>query len=195
MKRFFGMAMLAVLAGPAALAQNSDLGLVLGLTVSNNEVTGSSISTQVGASGQINYAYQVWGSPAGELFVEFPVVLSAGTRTEVNIRAVSTSQGATVLFTPGVRYKLPLHARLSLYGALGGGVGAFAGNEVFVSFDDVGNQGRRVSPVLDFGGGADLRLTRLLSLRGEARDFISLSHLGSHGRHHVIGQFGIAFHF
>lgn len=196
-KRFLrSMGLLVALAGPAALAQNSDLGLLAGITLPTNEVSTDRIRSAVGASGQVNYAYQIFGSRAGEIFLEFPVVIHAGSSAEVTRLGVLAAQGATILFTPGVRFKLPLHSRLSLYAALGGGIGAFGGNQVAVSRlgADAGN--RQVSPALDFGGGVDIRLTRLLSVRGEVRDFVSLSGLGgTSGRHHVIGQGGIAFHF
>ena len=49
----------------------------------------------------------------------------------------------------------------------------------------------------DFGGGLDLRLTKLLSLRGEVRDLV-LSHSGLSrpgGRNNAILAFGFALHF
>ena len=55
---------------------------------------------------------------------------------------------------------------------------------------------RRNSPAFGFGGGIDLRLTRLLSLRGDARDFVTKADLGGvTGRNHGIFQAGFAFHF
>ena len=44
--------------------------------------------------------------------------------------------------------------------------------------------------------GGDFRLTRLLSLRGDARDFVTREGLGGvTGRNHSTFQAGIAFHF
>jgi hypothetical protein len=50
--------------------------------------------------------------------------------------------------------------------------------------------------VVDFGGGVDYRLTKLLGLRGEAWDFVSGSVLdpGS-GRNFVLVEAGIGLHF
>ena len=54
-----------------------------------------------------------------------------------------------------------------------------------------------VAGAIDFGGGLDFRLTRLMSLRAEARDFVvSGKHLGGQdGYNHPIFGFGVGFHF
>jgi len=50
--------------------------------------------------------------------------------------------------------------------------------------------------VFQFGGGADLRLTRLLSLRAEVRDVVTGRQFGGvAGRHHPVPLFGVAMHF
>ena len=55
---------------------------------------------------------------------------------------------------------------------------------------------RETSPAMDFGGGLDFRLTRLLSLRGDFRDFVTRAGLGnSTGRNRWMFLVGIAFHF
>ena len=47
-----------------------------------------------------------------------------------------------------------------------------------------------------FGGGLDFRLTRLLSLRFEGRDFVTRAGLGGErGRTHPFFAVGIGFHF
>jgi hypothetical protein len=58
------------------------------------------------------------------------------------------------------------------------------------------SSGRSVSPAFGFGGGLDFRLTRLVSLRFDIRDFVTRARLGgSNGHHHGIFGFGVAFHF
>jgi hypothetical protein len=54
-----------------------------------------------------------------------------------------------------------------------------------------------VAGAVDFGAGVDLRLTRLMSLRGEARDFVVTgAHLGGEtGHHHPIYGLGFGFHW
>src|SRR2546422_549987 len=55
----------------------------------------------------------------------------------------------------------------------------------------------RVSLAGGIGGGIDVRLARLISLRGEARDFISTTGFqgGSTSHHYVVFGFGFGFHW
>ncbi len=188
--------LLGALAGKSALAQNSDLGLLLGVSGVRVSSFANRTSVSVGASGQVNYAYQVHGTEVGDLYLEFPVVLAASSNVGVSRYFVSRAAGATILFTPGLRFKLRTHSRITLYGAIGAGVGSFAGVQNLVVWNGFAEQGRIASPAFGFGGGADIRLTRLLSLRGEVRDFVTRSLLGGTlGRQHVFGAAGIGFHF
>ena len=58
------------------------------------------------------------------------------------------------------------------------------------------SSGWTVRAAVEFGGGLDFRLTRLVSLRGEVRDFVSGRGLGGvAGRHHPIYGFGVGLHW
>ena len=152
--------------------------------------------SSVGASGQFNYAFQVL-QRAVDLYVELPVVFSARDSADVTTTSVSSSSGLDVYFTPGVRMKFSPESRVSFYGDLGGGVASFGGAHVVTAGRAVSiSTGRSTTPALDFGGGIDFRLTRLLSLRFDLRDFVTRSGLGgSGGMHHGLFDFGVAFHF
>jgi hypothetical protein len=102
-----------------------------------------------------------------------------------------------IYFTPGVRFNVTLHPRTSFYVAGGLGVASFGedrslvGNGI-ISSSDVWN----TSFAAAFGGGLDFRLTRLISLRGEVRDFVSRKGIGlTDGRNHPVFGFGIGFHW
>ncbi|MGA2264381.1 MAG: hypothetical protein ABSH28_23480 [Acidobacteriota bacterium] len=189
---------LLVLTRCAAMAQSNDIGILIGgAGPSADVVIGTSVrvSSTVAVSLQLNYAFQVMERKPGALGVELPLVLVGHLSVSVN-GGVSAASRNTLFFTPGIRFSLPLHSRVALYGVAGGGVGSFGNDEVIVG-PVIGVQTRRVlSGVFDFGGGIDLRLTHLLSLRGEARDFVSRAGLGgTAGRNHGIFQGGIGFRF
>ena len=171
----------SVLAGSAALAQNSDFGVLYGVEVLyGKQVLPSGIvdsAISISSNTQINYARQVLDSRTGGLYVEFPIVYG-GTNSAGNV---------AITFTPGVRFKFATQSRLSPYVAAGVGVTS-AGGTAFLP--------RTVSPAVDFGAGLDIRFTRLLSLRTELRDFVARRGLGGYeGRNHPIFSVGIAFHF
>lgn len=154
------------------------------------------ISGSVGASGQINYAWQIV-QRAVDLYVELPLVLTGENSGVVQPGVVSSSTSLDVFFTPGVRVKFSPQSRVSFYAALGGGLASFGTDESVVAPGLVGDINHRVtSAALDFGGGVDFRLTRLLSLRVDGRDFVTRSGLGgSTGRNRWMVLVGVAFHF
>lgn len=199
--RFLLSMLMMLFAQRAVEAQNSDLGFLLGVYWPHGEVTTSPntvVSGSAGASIQFNYAWQVM-QRAVDLYVEVPVIISVESTSTVTPGLITSSSGPDVFFTPGIRLKISPQSRVSFYGALGGGVASFAANQVVITKGASSTSvsaGRANSPALDFGGGIDFRITRLLSLRFDARDFVTRKALGgSAGRNHGIYEFGIAFHF
>src|SRR5947208_3476467 len=116
-----------LLAAGAASAQNSDLGLLLGVSGPTSQVvtgTQTRVSASVGASVQINYARQVWEGGAGRLYLELPLLIGARTSSSVE-SIVRASEQTGIYFTPGVRFNVTLHPRASFYVAGGAGVASF----------------------------------------------------------------------
>ena len=193
---------LFVLMTTVAMAQNSDLGIlggVSGPTGSSSNVNGvKTASGSVSPSFQANYAWQL-RERSTILFVETPLVLQwrlSGTAVSAPSGVyTSATSGPDLFFTPGLRLKFTPQARMSFYAALGGGFATFTGSTVTESATGITIVKRRTSAALGLGGGVDFRLTKLLSLRGEIRAFLTKSGLGgASGPAHAIGQFGIAFH-
>jgi len=102
-----------------------------------------------------------------------------------------------IYFTPGVRYNLTVHNRVALYGMGGAGIAAFHQDYSYVGKGIVTvTTGWSTSFAVAFGGGLDFRCTRLISLRGELRDFVSRKGLGlTDGRTHPVFGFGMGFHW
>jgi hypothetical protein len=192
----FKIALVSTLASCAALAQNSDLGLLEGWSGRPSEVLANSnarVQDPRPWFTQITYAWQALDLPGGHLYIELPFVWGSNPSGAINSN-MSTPGRNTIFFTPGVRFKIPIQSRVSLYGALGVGVGSFGVGDV--PANSVFSPSRTTSGLVQFGGGLDFRVTRLLSLRIETRDFITRPGLGGYqGRNHPIFQFGMGFHF
>jgi opacity protein-like surface antigen len=187
----------AILSAATAAAQNSDLGLLLGVSVRPSAtITPGRIEGSVSASGQINYAIQLREANAGLLYLELPLMI-ADTQRAVIAESVSSSNTATTFFTPGVRWHYTIHPRVALYGSVGGGIAVLSGRSSFVGSGVVSSSSSAsVNPAFGFGGGIDFRLTRLLSLRAEGRDFITRAGLGDEsGHNHPFFTVGVGFHF
>jgi opacity protein-like surface antigen len=190
--------LLAMAAGIAS-AQNSDLGLLIGISGPTHQVvTGTQVrvSSSVGASGQINYAMQLKENDAGRLYLELPLLIGGRAASSVS-GFVSSSTQAGIYFTPGVRLNLTLHPRTSFYAVGGAGLASFDENLSLVGKGVVTNGSEwKTSFAVAFGGGLDFRLTRLISLRGELRDFVSEKGIGlTDGRNHPVFGFGMGFHW
>jgi opacity protein-like surface antigen len=202
------LALLVLIAG-VAWAQNSDLAVLAGISAPRGEtvVGGGTVkaSGSVTPSFQLNYAWQVLQRRA-DLYIELPLVIPVRTSGETTVIGakfanpgavlVTGNSGPDIFFTPGVRLKISPESRVSFYGAAGFGIASFSGPSTIVVPSTVVVSKRQNSAAFGFGGGIDFRLTRLLSIRGDARDFVTKEGLGGvTGRNHGIFQAGIAFHF
>jgi hypothetical protein len=190
--------LLSTFAGSAAFAQNSDLTLMAGLSnAKTSEVvlgSGSSVTGSRTTTFQVNYARQFLSTKSGDLYVEFPIFWGANAALDLG-NNTSVFGRNIIFFTPGVRYRIQLQRRLSLYGALGAGVATFGIGTVLANNEAI-VPSRTTSGAVDLGGGLDFRLTRLLSLRTEIRDYITSPHRGGFsGRNHVVYEWGVSFHF
>ena len=111
--------LLFVLAAAAGVAegQNSDLGLLLGASVTSTSVSGRSASTDVAGGFQINYAFQLLETVAGRLYVEVPFILTGAVRTSAAFGQVSTSVDSIFLYAGGA---VEVHAVVAAVGVCGG---------------------------------------------------------------------------
>lgn len=187
----------AILGSATAAAQNSDLGLLLGVSVRPSAtISPGRVESSVSGSGQINYAIQLREAKAGLLYLELPLMI-ADTRRALIAGFVSSSTTTTAFFTPGVRWHYTIHPRLALYGSLGGGIAVLNGRSDFIGNGIVSSSsGTTVTGAFGFGAGIDFRLTRLLSLRAEGRDFVTRAGLGGErGHNHAFFTVGVGFHF
>ena len=196
MKNRLGLLLVLASAAGVARAQNSDLGLLLGASVTRATVSGRSVDTNVSGGAQINYAFQLKETVAGRLYVEVPLIFTGAARASVRSGVVTGSVGTTIFLTPGLRWKYTPWSRLSVYGAAGGGLASFDGVYALAANGRTVNSqvGRTTTGAFEFGLGLDFRLTRLVSLRGEYRDAITRGNLDG-AVHHSLVMFGVGLHF
>jgi hypothetical protein len=192
---------LLLLAVPAislpASAQNSDLGVLVGVAPLKVESTvgAGGISSSVNANVQIDYAIQVASKKAGAFYIELPLAATIRTSSRIGPGIDSTVRNI-LFFTPGIRWKMFVQSRVSFYASLGGGVAAFTSSRSTVGLGISSSVSSNAAPALDFGGGIDFRLTRLLSIRVEGRDYVTRADAGGYtGRNHPAIDVGCGFHF
>lgn len=176
-------------------SQNSDFSLVAGVRHASVQVgLGVRVKTAASLALQYSFGHQLKRTKHGEYWIDVPYITTISSRAEVG-SSVQTATSSMFVLTPGLRYKVQASDRVALYAVAGGGFGAFrhynvaAGPEVRVTSSST------AKGALSAGGGLDVRLSRLLSLRFEVRDYVSGRGLsGRDGRNHVFALGGIAFH-
>lgn len=159
-------------------------------------VTGS-----FGFAMQANFGYQVKSFSKGSLYVETPFVFVwSGSGTVSGVQgntSVDSIDHSSWYILPGMRWRIPTGTRVSFYTALGGGVAFIHEEDVLVANPLVMTTNATLAkPVLDFGVGMDVRISRWLSLRVDARDYVhsSASDVPQHYNHAAVFA-GVAFHF
>lgn len=203
--------LLLAAAATAAFAQNSDLGLMIGVSHVVNGFTtstpasasisaGSQVSTvtsaisgSVSAGGQINYAIQLSGNP--HFYFEVPVHITGSSTGAVSGGTAIGESSAIFFITPGVRWNFRPAARVSIYAAAGVGAVIAAISEGIAS-SGVSSGSSRVHSTLafDYGVGLDFRLTRLVSLRTEVRQALMVGEILGH-HHDDFFTAGVGLHF
>ena len=196
LKRFLLLALWAGAARAQGL-QNTDIAVLFG-TVWNtsNAIPGTNLTLASSSlfTAQDDFGYQVVRASAASLWVDASVIWgTAGTLTANVPGSGSTKWTAG---TAGVRFMVPVNSRLSFYAVTGAGGGNFRAVAV------VGGSNPSISTystdhgVFAFGGGADVRIWRWLSLRADIRDWVTGRELsGTAGRQHLVPSVGFGFHF
>lgn len=179
----------------ALLAQNNEVSFYSGWLSHDSIVRPTSTKVETISAGMFNSAHQVAETRAGRLSIELPILWTDG-KFAASSRPILGRSATTVFITPGVRLSHPCTNRISLIGTAG--LGLVATNEK-VSIErpnqTITAAGRRTGIAGSFGGGADVRATRLLSFRFELRDFVTRKGATLYRRHNVAPLFGVALHF
>jgi hypothetical protein len=183
-------------------AQKQDLTLSLGGFVGQTRGFDGPTTGQVDISSDknfgVNYGFRFLHSNAVDLFGELEFV-AIPNQSLTSANAVVPILYASLYVAPGLRVKFFPGARLSPWGALGGGYGLYEEADRLsngqVTSNRLLNRG-----VFDFGGGLDYRLFRFVGLRAEVRDFFSGNpnvnvHFESSTQHNVVASGGIVLHF
>jgi len=177
--------------------QNRDIAFMFGAVSASSQIVpgyGYSLSTPAGCALKYEFGYQLLSTRAGKLYLEVPWTISIPGKSVAG-DSPSEIRNSSSFLTPGIRFMIPAHERVSIYAALGGGYGRLRRLTMSESSGAMVSRST-VHGVLAFGGGVDVRLTRLWSLRAEVRDFVSGPGLsGVPGRHHWIPLGGFALHF
>lgn len=177
--------------------QNMDISFLYGpLPVKSSTVPGTSLATNgtTGLSSATGYGYQIKRTAAGSLWIDVATVFGLHANSSAGVPGRINNGFSSI--TAGLRWMVPVTARVSFYGTTGGGVGSFNYSTLSAEAPLAISSRPAGHGVWELGGGLDLRLTRQISVRGEVRDLVTASGLsGSTGHHRLVPLFGVALHF
>ncbi len=150
---------LLCLVGVNAFAQKNEFAA----EVSGAFPSASNLSFEPAVGFQLNYAHRLFGVPGVGIYVETPFL--AGFSNQRTITSLFTGQDySSLYFTPGVKVKFLPAFFISPYIAGGVGLAHFSASNGGGSENDF---------AADIGGGFDVKVFPHISLRAEARDFIT----------------------
>jgi hypothetical protein len=191
------LALLLLMGAGAACAQpvqNMDIFLLWGPSPTSDQRlpgAGVTVNGTMRTASAPGYGYQIARKSAATFWLELVPMFANNGLTSASIPGVVNTD--LYSFTLGGRVMVPVQSRISPYGVVAGGYGRF--DHAVIHGDSVTSYST-THGVFVFGGGIDIRIVRLLSLRGEIRDVVSGRNLsGSSGRHHTLPLMGVAFHF
>ena len=193
-------ALLSTLSLGHLLAQRQEVALTLGGILSQERVgPRTSLDLSSGLALQANYGYRVLESKKASLYTEVHFLANAQRQITSLSRSI-TQDVATLYVTPGIRLKLLSSSRVSPYAVLGGGYALYQQSTSLLN--GAPNPAPRLlhRGALAFGGGADVRFWRFVSLRAEIRDFYTGSpdyNVASihGGQHNLVASSGIVLRF
>jgi hypothetical protein len=180
-----------------ACGQSVENYFLFGASFGGSQVLGGSnvtINAGTGFSNVVGFAFEVGRESAASLWIEpFPVILDV--LSETSSVPGSPSPGS-MLFVPSARLMIPVHSRISVFAALGGGVGYFRNLTLSSDNPPQLKTNHVYHAVVGAGGGVDFRIVRRLSIRVDARDYVTGRDSGGVvGRHHFLPMVGIALHY
>ena len=179
---FLALAVLAILSAAAAAQEENpipathELSGVLGRTFIGDQAvpsSGQDLHLGRGLSFEIGYGWRWRENPVYSLTAEVPVLFNPDEKLNYFVNVTPESY-KSIFVTPSVRVSFLPHTHLSPWGSLGVGVGHF-GSSSKLEFGGGPNPGKTGSTgaVLQFGGGLDVRMTPVLGLRVEIREYWS----------------------
>jgi opacity protein-like surface antigen len=157
------------------------------------------ISIGTGLTYGLNYGQRLLNARVAALY--FEVHLAATPTSDLNSSNTTIPREySSVFLTPGLRVKLLPGAGISPYVVVGAGYARFGGSDSRLNGQpNTGDKGANTG-VFTYGGGVDIRVWRLVALRGEIRDFVSGNphfNVGVSGsrQHNIITSGGIVVRF
>jgi opacity protein-like surface antigen len=151
-------------------APRNELAFGLGGIPALSRSDSPSLEAGSGVAFQVNYGRRFFSNNKVALYGEINF-LASPLRDVSSSVTTATRDFSSLYLTPGIRVKFLPSSRVSPYVLVGGGYADYEQSTTLINGQPNLAPREFARGVFDFGAGVDVRIWRLVALRGEARDF------------------------
>lgn len=158
----------------AAAAQQNELGLTIGAMKTGDSRLAASTGdpnahTDTSFALQVDYSARIVTAGLASLYFDFPLAVTPKTNL-ITSNALSVRSYSSLYFTPGIKLKLLPLGKVSPYVVGGVGLARLSPSDTLVNGQPA-NSDAKINVAYSFGGGVDVKVAPFVSLRGEVRDY------------------------
>jgi opacity protein-like surface antigen len=158
----------------AAAAQQNEVSLTIGAMKTGDSSLAASTGdpnahTDTSFALQVGYSARFFTAGLASLYFDCPLAVTPKTNL-VTSNALSVRSYSSLYFTPGIKLKLLPLAKVSPYVVGGVGLARLAPSDRLVNGQPA-NSDAKINVAYSFGGGLDVKVAPFISLRGEVRDY------------------------
>jgi len=172
--KLIGIVAALLLCAAPALAQQAELGLTIGaLKTGGGDLatssSGPSAHTGNSFAFQADLSVRTFTVGLASLYFDLPLAVTPKTNI-ITSNALTVRSYSSLYFTPGLKLKLLPLAQISPYVVGGVGLARLSPSDQLVNGQPVTSD-TKVNIAYSFGGGVDVKWSPHISLRGEIRDY------------------------
>ena len=172
--RLIGMVIALLLCAASAAAQQNELGLTIGAMKTGESSLAASTGDTSAHTGtsfalQADYSARFFTAGVASLYFNFPLAATPKTNI-ITSNALSVRSYSSLYFTPGIKLKLLPLGKVSPYVVGGVGLARLSPSSTLVNGQPA-NSDVKINIAYSIGGGVDVKVAPHISLRGEVRDY------------------------
>lgn len=157
----------------SAMAQSNELGFTLGVASPEDARTTAGVgNVKKGFAWQIDYSGRIVNFGAVALYANTPFAVATNTIEAPATTGLASREYRSYYFTPGLKLKVLPRGKVSPYVVGGFGFARIAPRDrPLDDFLDIFDRVNEFSRAYSFGGGVDVKVNRVVAIRGEARRY------------------------
>jgi opacity protein-like surface antigen len=172
--RTIGIVIVLLWCAATAAAQQNELGLTVGaLKTGDSALTANTgdanAHTETSFALQADLSTRFFTVGVASLYFDFPLAVTPKTNI-ITSNVLSVRSYSSLYFTPGIKLKLLPFGKVSPYVVGGVGLARLSPSDTLVNGQPAASDAK-INIAYSIGGGVDVKVAPFISLRGEVRDY------------------------